>query len=89
MYFYYDSHVIDSNKHSLKGVIGCDMHFYKLFKLKCVLAECVHNHPIMMKIHPVFFFYLIKSLPLSHIKPFSDACGIKQTEATPTIVDWH
>ncbi len=36
------------------GVIGCDMHFYKLFELKCVLAVCVHNHPIMIKI-PVFF----------------------------------
>ncbi len=38
-----------------KGVIGCDMHFYKQFELKCVLAVCVHNHPIMIKIHPVFF----------------------------------
>ncbi len=32
----------------LKGVIGCDMHFYKLFELKYVLAVCVHNHPIMI-----------------------------------------
>ncbi len=41
--------------HNLKGVFGCDMHFYKLFELKCVLAVCVHIHPIMIKIHPVFF----------------------------------
>ncbi len=52
-----------------KGVIG-----WELFELKCVLAVCVHNHPLMIKIHPVFFFYLVKSFPLSQIKPFSDAC---------------
>ncbi len=39
----------------VKGVIGCNMHFYKLFELKCVLAVCVHNHLIMKKFHPVFF----------------------------------
>ncbi len=43
-----------------KGVIGCDMHFYKLFEHNCVLEVCVHNHPIMIKIHPVFFFHLVK-----------------------------
>ncbi len=50
------------------------MHFYKLFELKCVLAVCVHNHPIIIKIHPVFFFNLVKSFPLSQIEPISDAC---------------
>ncbi len=25
------------------GVIGYDMHFYKLFALKCVLAVCVYT----------------------------------------------
>ncbi len=29
---------------------------YKLFEHKCVLEVCVHIHPIMIKIHPVFFF---------------------------------
>ncbi len=24
-----------------------------LFELKCVLAVCVYNHPIMIKIHPL------------------------------------
>ncbi len=43
-------------------------HFYKFFELKCVLAVCVHNHPKMIKIHPVLFFYLLKSLPLSQIE---------------------
>ncbi len=40
---------------------------------------------------PVYIFYLIKSFPLSHIKPFSDAClcYATQTQAPPTIVDWH
>ncbi len=41
---------------TFKGVIGCKINFYKLFELKCLLAVCVHNHPIMIKIHPVFFF---------------------------------
>ncbi len=29
---------------------------YKLFEHKCVLEVCVHIHPIMIKIHLVFFF---------------------------------
>ncbi len=29
---------------------------YKLFEYKCVLEVCVHIHPIMIKIHSVFFF---------------------------------
>ncbi len=29
---------------------------YKLFEHKCVLEVCVHIHPIMIKIHPMFFF---------------------------------
>ncbi len=39
----------------------------------------------------VFFLNLVKSFPLSHIKPFSDAClcDVTQTQAPPTIVDWH
>ncbi len=54
----------------IQGVTGCYMHFYKSFELKCVLTVCVHNHPIMIQIHPVFlFFNLLKSLPLSQIEP--------------------
>ncbi len=30
---------------------------FKLFEHKCVLEVCVHIHPIMIKIHPLFFFY--------------------------------
>lgn len=49
-----------------KGVIGCYIYFYKLFELKCVLAVCVSNHPIMIKIHlDLFFFNLIKKISLS------------------------
>ncbi len=29
---------------------------FKLFEHKCVLEVSVHIHPIMIKIHPVFFF---------------------------------
>ncbi len=28
-----------------------------LFEHKCVLAVCVHIHPIMIKFHPVLFFF--------------------------------
>ncbi len=61
-----------------KGAIGCDIHFYKLFELKCVLAVCVHNHHIMKKIHRVFFFLnLVKSFP----------CDVTKTMTAPMIVD--
>ncbi len=43
-------------KITFKGVIGCKIHFYMLFELKCVLAVCVHNHTIMIIIHQVFLF---------------------------------
>ncbi len=38
-----------------------------------------------------FFFNHVKSFPLSHIKPFSDAClcDVTQTQAPPAIIDWH
>ncbi len=41
-----------------KGVIGCEKHFYMLFEHKSVLAVYVHNHPVMIKIHPVFLCFL-------------------------------
>ncbi len=47
------------------------MYFYKLFELKCVLEVCVLNHPIMIKIHPVFFFfYLLKFILKIILYPF-------------------
>ncbi len=78
----------------LKGVIGCKIHFYMLFEHKCVLAVCVHNHPIMIKIHPVFFglfFNPDKWKPLSQIKLISDfwLCDVTRTQAPPTNADWH
>ncbi len=65
------------------------MHFYKLFELKYVLAECVHSNPTMIKIHPVFyvlfcFINLVKSFPLSQIEPFSDACLCDVTQTGPS-----
>ncbi len=39
------------------------MHFYMLFELKCVLAVCVHNHLIIIKIHKVFFFFKLNHFP--------------------------
>ncbi len=40
----------------------------------CVGSVCVHNHPIMIRIHPVFLCNLVKSFTLSQIEPISDAC---------------
>ncbi len=40
---------------------------YNLFEHKRVLEVCVHIHPIMIKIHPVFFF-LIPILKSSFLK---------------------
>ncbi len=39
----------------VKGNLSCKIHFYMLFGHKCVLAVCVHNYPIMIKIHPLIF----------------------------------
>ncbi len=44
-----------------KGDIRCKINFNMVFEHKCVLAVCVHNHPIMIKIHPVLFLNPHKS----------------------------
>ncbi len=41
----------------LKGDIGCKIHFYMVFAYKCVLV-CGHNHPTMIKIHLLFFYFI-------------------------------
>ncbi len=48
---------------SIKGVIGCKIHFYMLYEHKCVLAVFVHIHPLMIKIHPVLFLIPINNIP--------------------------
>ncbi len=57
----------------------------------CVGSVCTQPHYNDKNPPSVFFFYLLKSLPLSHIEPILDAClcDIAQTEAPPTIVDWQ
>ncbi len=64
---------------------------YKLFEHKCVLEVCVHIHPIIIKIHPVFFF-----LNLYFKIPFSNQAVLRalsewrsSVQAAPTIVDWQ
>ncbi len=44
----------------LKGTSDAKFTFFMVFELKCVLAVCVHNHHIMIKIHPCFFLNLHK-----------------------------
>ncbi len=63
---------------------------YKLFEHKCVLEVCQHIHPIMIKIHPVFFL-----IPISK-SSFSNQAVLRflsewrsSVQATPTIVDWQ
>ncbi len=47
---------------------------FKLFEHKCVLEVCVHIHPIMIKLHPVFFFKSLFLNPLSQIRLFREPC---------------
>ncbi len=67
------------------------MHFHKIVWTEmCIGSVC--TQPLYNDKNPLsVFFYLIKSFPLYHIKPFSYAClcDITQTQAPPTIVDWH
>ncbi len=58
------------------------------FEHKCVLAVCVHNHTIMIKIHPVFFFKFPQIIR-SQIKPFTDSWQSSSAQAPPTTIDWH
>ncbi len=66
---------------------------YKLFEHKCVLKVCVHIHPIMIKIHPVFLFYLIFFIPIfkfsnqAVLRFLSEWCSSAQ--AAPSEVDWQ
>ncbi len=61
---------------------------YKLIEHKCVLEACVHIHPIKIKIHLVFFFFIpiLKSLFLNQavMRFLSEWCSSSQ--AAPTIV---
>ncbi len=41
---------------TLKGSSDAKFTFQVFFKHKCVLEVCVHIQPVMIKIHPVFFF---------------------------------
>ncbi len=67
-------------RHALLQVVSTEM---------CVGSVC--TQPTYNDKDPpsVFFFYLVKSFPLSHIKPFSDVClcEVTQTQAPPTTVD--
>ncbi len=37
----------EKQDNGLKGVIGCKIHVYMLFELKCALAACVHVTPLV------------------------------------------
>ncbi len=78
----------DVNKSLVKGVIGCKIHFSSCLNIN-VCWKCVHIHPIMIKIHPEFFFFIpiLKS-------PFSNQAVLRflsewrsSVQAAPTIVD--
>ncbi len=69
----------------IKGVNGCKIHFTSCLNINvCWKYMCVHIHPIMIKIHPVFF---LKS-------PFWNQAVLRflsewhsSIQATPTVVD--
>ncbi len=45
-------------ENTIKGDIRCKIPFYMVLEHKCVLAVCVHNHPIVIKNPPsAFLFY--------------------------------
>ncbi len=66
---------------------------YKLYVFTCVLEVCVHIHPIMIKIHPVFFFFLNPYFKIPFLKSGCSEIPVRMTysseQATPTIVDWQ
>ncbi len=68
-------------RHALLQVVRTEM---------CVDSVCTQP-PYNDKDPPSVFFILVKSFPIFHINPFSDAClcDVTQTQAPPTIVDWH
>jgi len=39
----------------IKGQLLCKIHL--AFERKCVLAVCVHDHSIMLKMHHLLFLY--------------------------------
>ncbi len=62
---------------------------FKLFEHKCVLEVCVHIHPIMIKIHPVFFFFFYPYVKIPFLKsgcseiPVSTVAERAQIEKPP------
>ncbi len=61
----------------------------QVFELKCVLAVCVHNHTIMIKIHPVFFFLSTKIFtPFSYRADFRCLSVWHRTDGGPSHDCW-
>ncbi len=59
----------------------------QVVELKCVLAVCVHNHPIIIQIHPVFF--LSTKIFTLFLNRAICQCDVTRTEAPPMSVDWQ
>ncbi len=60
-YIFVNMHACVFGELQLKGS-SMQNSLYKLFEHNCVLEVCTHIHPIMIKIHQVFFFKsLLKS----------------------------
>ncbi len=65
-------------RHALLQVVWTEM---------CVGSVCTQP-PYNDKDPPSSFFNLVKTFPLSHIKPFSDAClcDVTKTQALPRLL---
>ncbi len=71
-----------------KGIIGCDMHFYMFWTVMCVLAVCVHNHPIMIQIHQVLFLSTKLFTPFSNQAILSFSSVWRHTDEGPPTIIW-
>ncbi len=71
-----------------KRVIGCKINFSSCFNINGSW-KCVYTHPVMIKIHPGFFFFesLFQRDLFSVLRFLSE--WRSSVQAAPTIVDWQ
>ncbi len=75
---------LKSQMTTLKGVIGCWIHFTSCLNIN---VWRVHIHPIMIKIHSVFFFFI--SILKSSFSNQAVLRFLSEWRSSPTIIDWQ
>ncbi len=66
------------SKDIVKGVIGCKTHFYMLFEHKCVLAVCVHNRGVTIRVSCIERFTGSSKWKWSSLSPWSGDFGVNR-----------